>query len=178
MYCRKVNILKDQLAKTEHVALTSDLWTSKANEACITITSHFLDENYKLRSYVLETIGYDQDHTGNNLSTYFVAATGKWEIDNKINPIVTDNASNITNAVEFSGYESLRCAGHTLNLCVNDIIDNEKYPKIEALLIKCRKIVAHFKRSAKAQNKMIKIHERLEIKQHKMIQEVFVFLSN
>ena len=66
--------MKDQLAKSEHVALTSDLWTSKANEACITLTSHFLDEKNQLRSCVLETISYDQEHTGSNLSTYFATA--------------------------------------------------------------------------------------------------------
>ena len=164
--------MKDQLAKSEHVALTSDLWTSKANEACITLTSHFLDEKNQLRSCVLETIGYDQEHTGSNLSTYFATATEKWKINNKVDSIVTDNASNITNAVEFSGFDSLKCTGHTLNFSAKDIIDSDKYPKIEVLLTKCRKIVAHFKRSPKAQHKMTKIQEHLEIKQHKMIQEV------
>ena len=164
--------MQSKLAQAEHVALTSDLWTSKANEPIITITSHFVDENNKLHSCVLDTVGFDDDHSGNNLCTYFKAATAKWEIENKVNSIVTDNATNIANAVEYSGFESMKCTGHTLNLSAKDIIDNCNYDKIQALLSKCRKLVGHFKRSSKAQQKLTRIQERLSMKQHKMIQEV------
>ena len=107
------------------VALTSDLWTPKANESVITITSHFLDGTNKLQSFVLDTVGFDQEHTGDNLSSYFKLVAEKWNIDKKANVIVTDNAANITNAVEMSGFYSLRCTGHTLNLSANNILKNE-----------------------------------------------------
>ena len=152
------------------MALTSDLWTSRANEACITITSHFLNESHQLNSYVLDTISFDAAHTGDNLSTYFKAALSKWNIEDKVDTIVTDNASNITNGVEYSGRYSLKCTAHTLNLAAKDILEGNE--KIDALLNKCRKIVGHFKRSSKAQQKLISIQERLDIKKHKMIQEV------
>ena len=81
--------------------------------------------HYELNSCVLETIAYDQEHTCTNLSTYFTSATEKWEFNNKASTIVTDNASNIVNAVEFSGSNSLKCAGHTLNLSAIDIINTD-----------------------------------------------------
>ena len=174
-FVRKVIALQQKLQQTEHVALTSDLWTSKANEPVITITSHFLDENNKLQSFVLDTVGFDQEHSGDNLSSYFKIVAEKWNIDKKTDVIITDNAANITNAVEMSGFNSLRCTGHTLNLSANDILKNESFTKIEDLLTKCRKLVSHFKRSPKAQLKLNKIQERLNIKKHKMIQEVFLF---
>jgi hypothetical protein len=160
------------LAKTEYVALTSDLWTSKANESVITITSHFLDENNKINSCVLDTIGFDQEHSGDNLSSYFKLATEKWGIRNKVETFVTDNASNITNAVEFSVFDSLRCIGHTLNLSANDILKNDVFDRVQELLTKCRKLVGYFKHSSKAQQKMTKIQDRLNLKNHKFIQEV------
>ena len=75
--------------------------------------------------------------------------------------VVTDNASTITKAVELSDYESLRCAGHTINLCVKDITEKEE--KIKDLLAKCRAIVGHFKRSSKATQKLKTFQNRLEI---------------
>ena len=76
-----MKILQEKLSETEHVALTSDLWTSKANEPVITITSHFVDKTNKLHGYLLDTIGFDQEHAGYNLSSYFNAAAVKWGID-------------------------------------------------------------------------------------------------
>ena len=105
------------------------------------------------------------------MCSYFELATDKWNIANKTDVIITDNAANVTLAVESSSYDSLRCTGHTLNLSANECLKNAK---IEELLNKCRKLVSHFKRSSKAQHKLNQIQERLNIKQHKLIQEVFV----
>ena len=132
-----------------------------------------MDESSKLNSYVLDTVGFDQEHSGSNLCSYFELATEKWNKANKTDVIITDNAANVTLAVESTSYESLRCTGHTLNLSANDIFKNAK---IEKLLNKCRKLVSHFKRSSKTQHKLNQIQEILNIKQQKLIQEVFVFL--
>jgi hypothetical protein len=59
-------------------------------------------------------------------------------------------------------------------LSANDILKNAK---IEELLNKCQKLVSHFKRSSKAQHKLNQIQERLNIKQHKLIQVVFLILK-
>ena len=94
------------------MALTSDLWTSKPNEPVITLTSHFLDESNKFNSYVFDTVGFDQEHSGSNLCFYFELAIEKWNIANKTDVIITDNDANVTLAVISSSYDSLRCTGH------------------------------------------------------------------
>ncbi len=73
--------------------------TSKINEQVITITSHFLDESKKLYSYDLDTVGFDQENSDSNLCSYFELVTEKWNIVQKIDVIITDNAANVTLAV-------------------------------------------------------------------------------
>ena len=113
-----------------------------------------------------------------NLHLYLTAQAYKWNVDKKTDVVVTDNVttsvntSTITNAVEMSNFESLRCAGHTINLCVKDITEKEQ--KIKDLLAKCRAIVGHFKRSSKATQKLKTSQNRLELKNHKLIQEVTI----
>ena len=43
--------------------------------------------------------------TGDNLNIYFQATQDRWGLDDTIEVIVTDNASNITNVVDFSEHK-------------------------------------------------------------------------
>jgi hypothetical protein len=94
---------------------------------------------------VLDThaLRYDA-HTGDNLSINFQATQKLWGLVDKLEAIVTDNASNITNAVLFSHHNSIRCAAHTLQLAVNDCLEETK---IKDLMKKCRTLVTHFRQS-------------------------------
>lgn len=174
---RKTKVLLEKLETAEYVSLTTDMWTSiGSNDAYMTVTSHFIDNDGMLNDFVLDTQSFgDINHNAENLHLYLTAQTAKWNIEKKTEVIVTDNARNITNAVELSGYESLKCAGHTLNLCVKDILETEE--KIQNLLSKCRSIVGHFKRSAKATQKFKRIQDNLGLKKHKLIQEACFGLS-
>ena len=88
----------------------------------------------------------DVSHTGDNLNIYFQATQDRWGLEDKVEVIVTDNASNITNGVEFSEHKSIRCAAHTLKLAVNDCLEDKQ---IKDLLKKCRAIVTLFRQSTK-----------------------------
>ena len=57
---------------------------------------------------------------------YLNAQAYKWNIQKKIEVVVTDNATTITNAVVMSDFKSLSCIAHTLNLAVKDITEKEE----------------------------------------------------
>lgn len=95
--------------------------------------------------------------------------TSQWGLVEKVVGIVTDNARNITNAVDSSDFELIRCNAHTLQLCVKDSL---KFEVIEYLLEKSRKIVGHFKHSSKSTCKLRKIQETNDFSTNKFIQEV------
>ena len=54
--------LKD--ASASGIALTTDIWTSKATQAFATTTAHFVDADWDPVSCVLETIHFLGSHTG------------------------------------------------------------------------------------------------------------------
>ena len=98
----------------------------------------FIFELGKIENFVLDTHAFgDVSHTGDNLNIYFQATQERWGLEDKVEVMVTDNASNITNGVEFCEHKSLRCAAHTLQLAVNDCLEDKK---IKDLPEKCHAI--------------------------------------
>ena len=69
----------------------------------MTITCHYLTENWDLTSLVLETFHFELSHTAENIADSLRTAAEKWNISEKIIAIVTDNASNIVAAVKIVG---------------------------------------------------------------------------
>ena len=50
--------------QAKHVALTNNLWTSLAVQAYLTVTVHFINEDWMIESYVLTTKEMPERHTG------------------------------------------------------------------------------------------------------------------
>ena len=104
------NTMREQVTKeisqSTCVALTSDMWTSRATENYTTVTAHFITSLWELKTYVLETTFSSVSHTSDHLSRFFQDVMIRWNIlcDDELKPsITTDNAVNITKAVVDSG---------------------------------------------------------------------------
>lgn len=54
------------LKEAAHICLTTDCWTSRNNESCITI--HFVDSNFSLKSVHISCSAFHESHTSSNLS--------------------------------------------------------------------------------------------------------------
>jgi len=52
------------VVKANTVALTTDIWTSKAIQSFATTTAHFIDKNWNLTTCVLETTHFPGHYTG------------------------------------------------------------------------------------------------------------------
>ena len=80
---REYNLLKEQLiqvVESRHVALTTDIWTSRATQAYITLTCHWIDDNWKLNSKVLFTAEMPERHTGSNIADRLKQGCIEWRI--------------------------------------------------------------------------------------------------
>lgn len=58
--------VQESLKPAERVALTCDAWTSRAVDSYVTITAHYLTEDWQLLSHVLQTRAVHESHTGAN----------------------------------------------------------------------------------------------------------------
>ena len=138
-----------------HVALTSDLWTSRTTKSYLTITCYFVTSTWEHESLVLETFGFKNDHTAQNIAASFQKIAEEWGISREVVAMVTDNAANVVAAVRHTGWTHVPCFAHTLNLVISEAIKADT--KIHQLRKSCRDIVSFFHHSVKASEKLKEI---------------------
>lgn len=147
--------LREELASVNHVALTTDGWTSNTGDSYITVTVHYINSHLKMITRVLNTSFVPQAHTSENICAFLKEVANEWNIDEKIVAIVTDNASNMKLAVTLGGWKHVSCFAHTLNLAVTDALKNNS--ELNGILARCRSLVAFFKQSSKANSQLKKM---------------------
>ena len=106
-------------------AFTSDIWTSCANDAYISLTGHFIDSAWNMTSCVLATNPFPGHHTAVNIVEKFKEITGVYNFQQaQLVALVHDQASNMRLSGEMIedelDCESLSCAAHRLQLCIED----------------------------------------------------------
>ncbi len=99
------------------MALTCDGWTSRATDPYVTITSHFISNEWELVSHVLQTRALHGSHTGSNKANLLTEAIHEWGLTDKVLAIVTDNAANMLLAVSLMESSlHVGCFAHVFNL--------------------------------------------------------------
>ena len=87
--------VKQQLHGNTSVALTTDIWTSRATQSFATTTAHFLDQQWNLTTCVLETVHFPGHHTGILISQKIREALEKYDVTaDQISTVVHDEAAN------------------------------------------------------------------------------------
>ena len=153
-----------------HVAITTDIWTSSATEAYITVTMHFIDDDWNLVSRVLSTKAMPERHTGLNIADRIRETLEEYKIPtNLVSGIVHDNASSMATAVAELEIDHVPCFAHTLQLAVNEGLTIDRISRLTAV---GRKVVGHFKHSALAYSELKKKQEHLNVEKHQLVQDV------
>ena len=145
------------LQKTEFVAITTDQWTSKANDGYTTFTCHHIDDSWKMRSAVLSTRSERKSHTAVNLAADMTKCLEEFELVQKVSAVVTDNAKNATNSVAIAeAQEEIEgghpCFAHTLNLIIKHSLEKDK--KSQRMISKVKNIVQFFRSSTQANDEL------------------------
>ena len=166
--------MKEQLLATlqaiPYVAVTSDIWTSRVTQAYITLTVHFITDDWKMESKVIQTEEIPERHTGENISLRLTNVSEQWCIKQKVVALVRDNAANMVSASRIlEDWDDLPCFAHTLQLAVKAGLD---LPVINRLSAICRKIVGHFKHSVLAMEALREKQRNMNIAQHSLLQDV------
>ena len=121
---RKHDVGKEQLKKNLKealsVSLTTDIWSSLATEGYVTVSAHYLTPDWHMCSYVLETSGFLEHHTSDNIANKLGE---QYDLNNKVSTFVHDRAANMVRALEIlndmHGWQCLLCSAHSLQLCLN-----------------------------------------------------------
>lgn len=142
-YEQRLEEVEIELAWAKAVTLTTDSWTSRNTESFLGVTAHYLKNDYELNSVLLGCVSFKGSHTGTYYATKISELLKKWNLDDKILMVISDNAANIKKAIKDDlKLKHFGCYAHTLNLIARDALNN-----IECINSKIRAIVGHFKRS-------------------------------
>ena len=113
-------MLDDVLQSKNKMSLTTDTWTSEANDAH-GLTSHFLTAGFELVSLCLAVEPFTGRHTGVNIASCIKQILRDFNIDlAAVSAVITDNASNIDLASRLGEWTSKHCFGHALQLAIDD----------------------------------------------------------
>ena len=70
---QKYSLLRSKLEGYLHTldcnfSMTSDIWTSSANDAYLSATAHFITDDWDMRSVILDISPFPVQHTGMNIA--------------------------------------------------------------------------------------------------------------
>ena len=130
--------IKDDLSGVRSFSLTTDIWTSRANHAYTGLTIHFVDREFELQHYLLETREFPESHTALNIADELTEILKDWGLnEDTISAITTDNGKNVVAAIKHLGWEHLPCFSHTLQLGVEKVL---KLPSVTKAIARCKRI--------------------------------------
>lgn len=128
-------VLKIVSGNSSNISFTIDGWTSVSHKSYYGITAHYIDDDWKLQSLVIDFVPANGRHTGNDIAKIFYKTVCDYKLQNKIQGIVVDNAAANTSfiaelrtmlhndGIYFNSEDShFHCFAHILNLGVQDIM--------------------------------------------------------
>jgi hypothetical protein len=154
----RLGAMKESMAKTLEVdmahnasaiAVTTDIWTSMANEAYISFTASYISPQWKLVIPTLVNEAFSDRHTGASIGTHLGDIAKEWGIERKVTAVVHYGASNMTDAGGVNGWTDVGCAAHKLHLVVTGAMGVNKASKnpIARCVNAASLLVGHFNHS-------------------------------
>ena len=91
-YGKSTEMLKEPL----HIALSTDIWTSIATQAYITVIAHFISPNWELNIFLLQAMYFLENHTAENISEKIKEILANFSLDSyRVVAVVHDQGSNM-----------------------------------------------------------------------------------
>ena len=122
------------------VAFTTDIWTSRSQDAYMSLTIHFIDKFWHLHRFTPFVKPFPQSHTGVNISLGLSDMILELNLNGDAIDLtcVNDNASNMKLGIKLTpGLDQYLCDNHTLELANGGAFKN-----VEGMANVCKKTKA------------------------------------
>ncbi|XP_023216703.1 zinc finger BED domain-containing protein 1-like isoform X1 [Centruroides sculpturatus] len=136
-----------ELKKVENVCLTIDLWKN-GDDQYLGVICHFINEDWILKNYLLDMLEVPPPHNSDSFQIVLNNILVDWELQEKVNVVVSENNENCNKAITELGFLHIPCFGHILN----HAIERGLNAGIDTVLKKCTKLIEFFSQSSKAKN--------------------------
>ncbi|XP_061884799.1 E3 SUMO-protein ligase ZBED1-like [Entelurus aequoreus] len=153
-----------------YYATTTDMWSSRTSEPYLSLTLHYINDDFELKSRCLQTAYFPMDHTGENIALGLRECLASWGLKEEDQTcITTDNGANVVKAVQLNQWTRLQCFGHRLHLAIENAVKDDVRVKRATGL--CKQLVGHFSHSCKKKAALKKAQQELKIPEHSLITE-------
>ena len=170
MYQKVYLKVKDSVSSASHVSITTDVWSSVAQDSYLSLTCHYITGDLSQHQQVcLHAAPFNDHHTGEHIAAMINKCFHSWNITSKVHVVVRDNGSNFVAGLRDAGIPNIPCLAHTLQLVVKDGCLAQ--PAVVDLTAKARKLVGHYKHSNIALQLLLKIQEQLGLSPKRLIQD-------
>ena len=140
--------LDKDLGGQDGIAFTSDLWTSRNNDAYISLTIHYVDKGFRLKRFLISCSPFPGQHTGQLIAEKLDPVIVGLQLPETCHRwCVSDRGSNMVAAVRLSDqfYDQYFCVDHTIHLVVTQAIAASQ--RFGALIEKCKRLASHLNQS-------------------------------
>lgn len=162
-----------ELGQVEYLALTTDMWSSCNMMPYMSVTAHYVNQEWRMQSKCLQTSFMPETHSADNLEDALRSTIMEWNIQEKrIACITTDNGANIVAAIRQLKWQWLSCFGHNLNLAINNSLAQQKASTDRAFGV-CRAVNAAFSHSWLRRNELRKAQVEMNLPEHSLITVIF-----
>ncbi|XP_036940317.1 E3 SUMO-protein ligase ZBED1-like [Acanthopagrus latus] len=156
--------IEREITTVEYFATTTDLWSSRTMEPYMSLTIHYIDDDFTMKSRCLQTSFFPQDHTGEAIAQGLREALASWSLrEEKQVCITTDNGSNVIKAASLNKWMRLQCFGHRLHLAIENAM---KDPRIDRAVGICKKLVSSFSYSWRRKKELARAQKELKLPEH------------
>ncbi|XP_042359805.1 E3 SUMO-protein ligase ZBED1-like [Plectropomus leopardus] len=148
---------------------TTDLWSSKVMQPYLSLTVHFISDDWTLRSVCLQTAYFPDDHKGEIIGHGLKDALSSWNLaEDRLTCVTTDSGTNMIKALRDNEWPSLQCFGHRLNCAIENGV---KDPRVVCAVGVCKKAVSAFSYSWKKRKEMAEVQAELGLPTHQLVTE-------
>ncbi|GBC33999.2 zinc finger BED domain-containing protein 1-like [Rhizophagus irregularis DAOM 181602=DAOM 197198] len=148
--------LKLLLKTSQSISLTTDLWSSRSKHGYLGLTATWINKNFEIMDVLLEISYFPTPHTAKAITEGIKNAMQKWEIENLVVSITTDNGANVVAAIrDLTPIKRLSCAAHTLQLAIS------KGLKVVENLVSRTKQLINFFSTQKQIERLIKVQKEI-----------------
>ena len=143
------------------ISVTADVWTASDDAAYLSLTAHYIDEDWQLKKRILNFVTIDPFHTKDMHSEVIMTCLMDWDIDRKLFSMIFDSCTseNIVDRIRdrLSQNRFLYCNGQLFDVrCAVDLLNHMGLDALEALCEVTQKIreSIHYVKSSEATHAM------------------------
>jgi hypothetical protein len=169
LYSDSKAALTTDIVKTEKVCITVEQWQAKSSQLYVTLTAHYINDKWELKSKVLQTDLISEDSSAENIASIVKQAFVEWTVPEEYGiSAVTDNTGHVTEVMTILNCQPIvSCLAYTINEAAHAGMQLAL-----DILEKTRNLVRFFNRSALSSSILQEIQMQLNLPVRELVLDI------